>query len=245
MKIVSQENRVGECNICKNTIRDMLLVKGQDRHYFYACLDCFGKGSSRKLPLNYSIDSVDEEKLAREKALNILLELAEEDERVFNDRRLSVVKSFEEEIVEGSISKRLESYLNFNDNNLTEVLKVRNYALKAIGKEYNSKCNELVQLYTKSRIEKWTSDERNRLKILMSDKVIQNLDSDNEEVWLSIEFMEKEVLKESSIKKYDNLEDIKRILEFYREKDYLTESQLKRLKGFYNEMNRRKNKLIR
>lgn len=242
MKVISQENRVGKCKLCKEDVRDMLLIKGQDKHYFYACLDCLGKGESRKFPVSYEVEEVDEDRLARENALKILIGLAEEDELKFNDRRLSVVKSFESEIVDGNLSSRLEDYLNFNGNKLNEVLKVRNYALNALRNTKNEKNVELIELYKKARIEKWTIKERNRLKILLSDMDIQVLDKDNTEVLGSIKLMEKEASKDSSKKKYDNLEDIQKILDFYNEKAYLTENQLKRLKGFYNEMLRRNNK---
>lgn len=245
MKVVSQENRVGKCIICKNEVRDMMLMRGEDKRYFYACLDCLGRGNSRKVPSVYSVEAVDEERLAREKALGILITLAEEDEDKFNDMRLSVVKSFESEIAKGELSSRLESYLNFNGNNLTEVLKVRAYALNALSNSDLPKNKELIELYKKSRIEKWSFVEQNRLKLLLSDWDVQILDDINKDVLNSMDQMLVEVSKDASRKRYDNLEDVKKILTFYEDKLYLTESQLKRLKGFYNEMSRRNNRITK
>ena len=172
--------------------------------------------------------------------MDILLAIAEEDEFVFNDRRLSVVKDFKHEIESGVMSSRLENYIKFNGNNIGEVLNLRSYALEAeILKSSNEKYVELVNLYKKSRISLWNESDKNSIRLLLSDKDIQQLDNNAFGLWNNLKDIKIELLKDYNKKKFDNLKEIESIFNFYESKGYLTASQYNRLSSFYCEMKRR------
>lgn len=243
MKILSEERKIGVCNLCKDEVSGLAFVRGQNKNYFYACFDCLKIGSSKRLPKKYDIVEIDELKEARVELLGILINIAEEDEIIFDDRRLSVVKEFKDEIEDGIMTSRLENYIRFNGNDIGDVLNLRTYALEAVRKE-GSKYGKLVELYKKSRLEKWSDDDKNSLKILLSDKEIQILEVEYLEVWGNYADLKEEVFKEYNRKKYENLKEIENIIIFHDSKGYLTENQLKRLTSFYNEMKRRSKHLL-
>lgn len=240
LKILSEERKIGLCKICKDEVHGLAFVRSDNKTYFYACYDCLNIGSSIRLPVVYPVDNLDETKEARVELLDILLAIAEEDEFVFNDRRLSVVKDFKFEIESGVMSSRLENYIKFNGNNIGEVLNLRSYALEAeILKSSNEKYVELVDLYKKSRIRLWDDSDKNSIRLLLSDKDIQLLDSNSFGLWNNLNDIKSEFLKDYTKKKFDNLKEIESIFNFYETKGYLTASQYSRLSSFYSEMKRR------
>lgn len=235
MKVIAKEKKSGTCAICKEEVYLMAFVR-KEANYFYTCLDCLNKGKSKRETFKYTVEVVDEVKLAREELVSILITLAEEDELLFKDARLSIIHTFKEDIIEGNISERLDNYVQFNGNNIREVLKIRNYALKCINKE-GQKYKDLIHLYIQSRIRKWTVEDRNNISILLCDEEIQRL---NENLFEHISEIENELNKDYSHKKYENRDSIQQILEFYNEKGYITSGQLQRLHNFHNEMLRRR-----
>lgn len=249
-KILSKEIREGNCSLCEDKVYEMLFIKSEDKKYMYTCYDCLGEGSSRRYKEKPVIEAVDEVRIAREEIVDILLNLAEEDESIFNDPRLSVVNLFKDEIVEGKLNVRLEKYIKFNGNDITEVLRLRHFAIEAnkyllSNKSIKSselilkKYGDLVNLYKSSRIRKLSSTDISKIRLFMTDRDIQELNSDYNLVWKNLDEIRLEVNRDSSLKRYDNLSEIREVLDFYDKKVYLTEYQLKRLKSFYYEMERR------
>lgn len=240
-RILSKERREGNCSVCGDYVYEMAFVKDENKKYRYICYDCLSIGESKRKKDKIEILKIDEKRLAREEVVRFLLHLAEEDEKLFEDQRLTVVKTFKDEIIEGIINEKLEKYIRFNGNDINEVMKLRNFAVEAIKRE-GKKFRELVDLYKQSRIRKLTSDQRNRIKILLTDKDIQCLFEDYKIVWDHLVDIKKEVEKPSSLRRYDNLREIKEVLRFLDRKGYMTEKQLKRLRSFYYEMMRRNKK---
>jgi hypothetical protein len=242
-KLLSKENREDKCNLCGDLVYEMAFVKTKDKQYFYTCYDCIGEGTSRRAKHQVEILEIDESRMAREEVMEILLSLAEEDEDIFKDLKLTVVKSFKDEILEGVINEKLENYIRFNGNDIGDVLKIRSFAIEA-NKKDGIKYRQLVDLYKHSRIKKLTMKNKNELRILMSDRDIQLLDDDYKLVWDHILDIRLETQRDSSIRRYDNLDEIKEIIEFLDKKKYMTENQLKRMKSFYYEMLRRNKKKV-
>lgn len=240
-KILSKENRESHCKLCDDLVYEMAFVKTENKEYIYTCYDCVGEGNSRRLKTPVDILEIDESRMAREEIMEILLSLAEEDEKIFKDLKLTVVKSFKDEILDGVINDKLEKYIRFNGNDISEVIKIRTFAIEA-NKREGSKYSRLVELYKLSRIKKLTNKNKNELRLLLCDKEIQSLDLDYKLVWDNLTDIHLEIEKDSSVKRYDNLEEIKDILNFLNKKNYMTENQLKRMKSFYYEMMRRNKK---
>lgn len=237
-KILSKENKEGNCEICNNKVYEMLFVKTNLKQYIYTCLECLGEGESKKEKIELKVEYIDEEKIAREKILEELVSLAEEDELVFDNPKLNVIHKFKDEIIDGVIDVRLEKYIKFNGNDIKEVLKLRDFAIEANGKE-GTKFKKLVNLYINSRVKKLTNKDRNNIKILMTDRDVQELLEDYRIVWEKLPLIQAEIERSSSFKKYDNINEMIDIMEFYRLKSYMTQNQLRRLRSFYYEMRRR------
>lgn len=238
VRVLSREIRKGTCEKCEDLVYDMVFVKDDEKKYYYMCLDCAGEGTSKREKGHLDILEIDEDRLAREEVLNILLEIAEADEEIFKDPRLTVVNSFKEEIVEGVVSKKLERYIKFNDNNINFVLNLRSIALEA--KKYRGKkFNEVVKLYISSRIRKLTKDQVNRVKVLLTDKEVQMLNDDYKLVWENIYIIKEELIDVFNRKRYDNAEEILGVLDFGERKGFYTDFHMRKLKAFYYEMVRR------
>lgn len=238
--VLSKENREGTCACCGDNVRGMAFVK-RDDDYFYTCLECSNVGESRReAPVRYFME-VDEERMMREEIVSFLLMLAEEDDMIFKDPRLSVIKSFKDEIVDGSVTDKMDRYLRFNGNDISDVLKLRRFAVSAVrmsGEPYT----EIVKLYISSRVRRLTDGQMNRINLLLSDKRVQCLDEDYKEVWKNIDTIREEADRETSTRRYDNIAEIRDVLTFLDEKGFLTENQLSRVQSFYFEMLRRAKK---
>lgn len=219
----------------------MLFVRDEHKDYYYTCLDCLNRGSSRKNKPVYEVLLIDESRLAREEVVNILIDLAEEDEQIFKDPRLDVVKTFKDEILEGKISKKLEKYIKFNGNDIRDVLKIRSYAMEAVYQNGDSFA-DLVSIYKQSRIRKLNKEDKEKLNLLLCRREIQELNIDNKKVYEHLEMIKTEVYRDTNKKRYDNLDDIAKILEILDTDGFLTEGQLTRLRAFYYEMLRRNKK---
>ena len=242
MQIISKDRKKGTCTECETYVRDMLFIKDEENRFRYICYDCGGRADliphNRKDLLTYKVEIIDEERLAREELVTVLIDLADEDEQLLNDPRLNIIHTFKDEILDGIITPQLENYVKFCGNDIRDVLRIRNYALSAVGLE-DTKYKELVFLYTCSRIRKLSEKELNRIELLLCDRDIQELDLDNRKVYSQLPQIKKEVDRHNS-KRYEHIDDIKKLLEVYDVNGFLTEQQLQRLKTFYFEMLRRK-----
>lgn len=238
--VLSKENREGTCTCCGDSVRGMAFVK-KAGNYFYTCLDCSNVGESRREePIRY-FKEVDEERMMREEIVSFLLMLAEEDDLIFKDSRLSVIKAFKDEIVDGEVTDKMDRYLRFNGNDITDVLKLRRFAVAAV-RMSGEPFTELVKLYISSRVRRLTEAQMNKINLLLSDKRIQCLDEDYREVWKNIEVIREEANRETSTRRYDNINEVRDVLSFLDEKEFLTENQVSRLQSFYFEMLRRAKK---
>ena len=242
IRVMSKERKEGTCPVCGDRVYDMAFIKTIRGDYGYVCLDCCGSGKSRRRKKAYNVIEIDEARLAREEVLSILIDYAREDEVVFRDSRLNVVEYFRNEILENKMNPRLESYIKFNGNAIHEVLRLRKFALEAVnypGELYG----ELVELYKSSRIMKLSTEQKNRVKVLLTLKDVQVLDEDYRTVWERMVDIRSEVDRYVGTKRYDNIDEIVGILKFLDKKSFLTERQLKVLRSFYYEM-RRRNKVV-
>lgn len=239
--ILSRENRTGECSCCGDVVSGMAFVRRKDKSYYYACYDCMDIGHSIRGMSDHYYAEVDEDRMLREEIVSFLTVLAEEDEVIFKDHRLSVIHAFKDEVVDGVVTDKMDRYLRFNGNDITEVLKIRRFAVECVrlkGEPYT----DIVRLYISSRVRKLSEEQVNKIHLLLSDKRIQCLDADNKLVWDNIEDAREEAFRESSVSRYEGIDDIRDIFKFYDAKDFLTENQLARLKSFYFEMLRRSKK---
>lgn len=241
MQILSKDRIKGICTDCKDYVHDMLFIKDDAGKFRYICYECSDRPDlieNKRTSNTYTIELIDEERLAREELVTVLIDLAEEDEQLLNDPRLNIIHTFKDEILDGIITPQLENYVKFCGNDIRDVLRIRNYALSAVGLA-EQKYKELVYLYTCSRIRKLSESDLNRIELLLCDRDIQELDLDNRKVYSQLTQIRKEVARHSS-RRYEHIDDIKKLLTLYDQKGFLTEHQLQRLKTFYFEMMRRK-----